>query len=106
MDSQGQLDILVTFTRRLRERSLRGKKASRLRRRFPVRTTARLLIYVAAPFLRSSGWPKLKLFSSSQSGMPIPPEAAHPFRDDLAHHSEMMWPTIPGRCRPGVRCLC
>jgi hypothetical protein len=33
MDSQGQLDILVTFTRRLRERSLRGKKASRLRRR-------------------------------------------------------------------------
>jgi hypothetical protein len=42
MDSQGQLDILVTFTRRLRERSLRGKKASRLRRRFPVRTTSRL----------------------------------------------------------------
>jgi hypothetical protein len=27
MDSQGQLDILVTFTRRLRERSLRGKKS-------------------------------------------------------------------------------
>jgi predicted transcriptional regulator len=60
MDSQEQLDILVSIHPTFAGKILAGQKSVELRRRFPVRTASRLLIYSCSPVSAVVGLAQIK----------------------------------------------
>jgi predicted transcriptional regulator len=60
MDSQEQLDILVSIHPVFAGKILAGQKSVELRRRFPVRTPSRLLIYSCSPVSAVVGFAQIK----------------------------------------------